>query len=184
MADAGGADAVHTGGVGVMAPPPAPPAYTGLMNHKPVRVTSTTGLDAPPERVFAFHADVRNLPRITPGPARTNSAASPTHEGAIQVIEIGVRPFTLRWHARITRFEPPVRLVDEQLRGPFRHWRHTHTIVAAGRGAILVDRVEFRMIPGRFGRTIDQLVVAPALQILFAVRHARTRRILGRRSGR
>lgn len=129
-------------------------------------------------RVFTFHADVQNLPRLTPGPARIVRAPVPAREGDVQVIEIGAGPLRRRWHARIVRFDPPRTIVDEQERGPFRYWRHTHAVIPEGDGAMLVDVVAFRLLPGRAGRLLDALVVAPALRLLFAERHRRTRRLL------
>ena len=168
-------DAIETGGVGVMALSPAPSVSTS-----PAVTTfrSRVWIDAPPEQVFAFHADVHNLPRLTPGPVRIISAPAPTAIGDLQVIELGRRPLALRWQARITRFEPPSVVTDEQERGPFRVWLHSHTVVPAGRGALLVDAVQFALVGGRAGRALDAMLVVPLLRLLFAERHRRTRRFL------
>ncbi|MGE3597064.1 MAG: SRPBCC family protein [Dehalococcoidia bacterium] len=142
-------------------------------------------LPTTPTAVFDFHMDVRNLPRLTPVRARIVSAPRPTREGDLQVIEIGVWPLAVRWHARITTVEPPLRLVDVQERGPFRYWRHTHAVIADGVGAVLVDIVEFRFFPGWFGRPIDATIVAAGMRLMFMNRHRRTRRLLvSRRGGR
>jgi ligand-binding SRPBCC domain-containing protein len=171
--------AASMGGVGGKALPPAPPTFLSSSHAgHPVRVTRSVRLNASPRRVFEFHADVRNLPRLTPGPARIVRASIPSRVGDVQVIEIGVRPFAARWRARIVRFDPPRVVVDVQAQGPFRYWRHTHTVRPEGAGARLVDRVEFRLLPGRLGRLVDTLVVAPALKLLFVERHRRTRRYL------
>jgi ligand-binding SRPBCC domain-containing protein len=39
------------------------------------------------------------------------------------------RHFAVQWRmtARITAYDHPRRFVDEQVRGPFRHWHHEHT---------------------------------------------------------
>ena len=124
---------------------------------------------------------MHNLPRLTPGPARIVSAPSPSAGGDLQVIELGRRPLALRWHARITRFAPPSIVTDEQERGPFRLWRHTHAVVPVGRGALLMDTVQFALFGGRAGRALDAMLVTPLLRLLFAERHRRTRRFLERR---
>ncbi len=171
-------DAIQTGGVGVMALSPASPVPTS-----PGTTTFRTRrrIDATPEQVFAFHADVRNLPRLTPGPARVISAPVPSACGDLQVLELGRWPLALRWHARITRFESPRLMTDEQERGPFRVWRHTHTVIPDRHGALLTDTVQFSLLGGRVGRALDVMLVMPLLRLLFAERHRRTRRLLERR---
>ena len=150
----------------------------------PVTVTATTRLNADPERVFTFHADARNLPRLMLGPVRLLRAPVPSRPGDLQIIRLGLPPFSLEWHARIEDIVPPARLTDVQERGPFRHWRHTHLVVPAAGGAALVDTVQFRLLPGRWGRLLDRTLVAAALRLLFAERHRRTRRILARQGRR
>jgi hypothetical protein len=42
----------------------------------------------------------------------------------------------LRWRALITAWERPVGFVDEQVRGPFRLWKHTHSFYDEGGGSM------------------------------------------------
>ena len=179
---AGAGAAPHTGDAGGKALPPASPA------RRPRRFTAvvtSVQLRASAEQVFAFHADVRNLPRLTPSPLRVLHAPVPTRAGDLQVLELGPAPLRRRWHARVVRFDPPRSMVDVQERGPFRLWRHTHAVIPEPGGARLVDAVEFRLLSGPLGPLLDALVVAPLLRLLFAERHRRTRRYLERsRPGR
>lgn len=137
-------------------------------------------LAASPERVFAFHADVRNLPLLMPAPTRILAAPTPTSAGDRQLMEFRLGPIRQRWLARIQHFEPPRRMVDEQLQGPFRFWRHTHSVLPSAGGALLRDVVRFRFMPGPVGHALDMIVVAPVIRLLFAERHRRTRRIFAR----
>jgi ligand-binding SRPBCC domain-containing protein len=84
-----------------------------------------------------------------------------------------MRPVTVQWHARITILESPLRFVDVQEQGPFRSWRHTYAVIQDETGAVLVDGVEFRVLPGWLGRLIDATIVAARLRLLFAMRHQR-----------
>jgi ligand-binding SRPBCC domain-containing protein len=152
--------------------------------NESVTVSATTRLMAGPDRVFAFHADARNLPRLMLGPVRVLSAPTPSRAGDRQIIRLGLPPLAVEWHARIEEVAPPVRIVDVQERGPFKQWRHTHLIVPAGEASVLVDTVEFRLFPGRLGRLLDRTFTATALRLVFTERHRRTRRILERRPHR
>ncbi len=56
--------------------------------------------------------------------------------------------------SRITELEAPHWFVDEQVRGPFRSFRHEHAFVpgADGDGTIMIDHVVFEAPLGGLGR--------------------------------
>lgn len=141
-------------------------------------VAAAIRLPVPAERAFALHADVRNLPRLSPPGVRVLHARTPTRQGDVQVFALGPRMAARRWVAWVERFEPPWLMVDVQRSGPFRRFRHTHLIAPDGEACMLVDVVEFRLFPGRFGAVLDALLVAPALRLLFGHRHRRTLALL------
>ena len=61
-----------------------------------------------------------------------------------------------RMTSRITAFDPPHRLVDEMVRGPFRSFRHEHRFAARGEGRTrMTDVVAFRVGLGLGGRLAD-----------------------------
>lgn len=49
----------------------------------------------------------------------------------------------MRWRTRIREWQPPHRFVDEQLRGPYRQWIHTHTFEPRGGGTLCRDVVQY-----------------------------------------
>jgi ligand-binding SRPBCC domain-containing protein len=142
-------------------------------------VTAATRLPVPAGRAFALHMDVRYLPRLTPPPGlRVVRATTPTRAGDVQVLNLGPRWASMRWVAVIEVCEPPRLLIDSQRRGPFRRFRHAHLVVPDGDACVLVDTVDFRLFPGRVGAVLDVLLIGPALKLLFAERHRRTRALL------
>jgi ligand-binding SRPBCC domain-containing protein len=66
----------------------------------------------------------------------------------------------LRWQARIVRWQPPERFVDEQLRGPYRLVRkHPHRFYdGGGAGTIIDDVLRYRLPFAPFGETFRPLV--------------------------
>lgn len=118
--------------------------------------------------VFAFFADARNLEEITPPMLRFRILTpGPIEMGVGTVIEyaLRVRGVPVRWRTEIPVWEPPgsvragvARFVDNQVRGPYRLWRHEHTFegvrlpdrAGVERDATrMVDVVEYMPIGGR-----------------------------------
>jgi ligand-binding SRPBCC domain-containing protein len=73
----------------------------------------------------------------------------------------------LRWRSRIAVWDPPLRFVDEQLRGPYRHWRHEHLFEEEPGGTRCRDVVEYNVLGGRL---VHRFLVRPDLLKIFAYR--------------
>ena len=138
--------------------------------------------DCGPEELFAFHMDAANLDRISPPipPMRLVSPPDETRPGAVQEFRIGWGPLGTTWVARVTRVVDGRLLEDMQERGPFRRWRHQHRIGGTPGAATLPDVVSFRFIPTPVGEFAEWLLVRPLIVGMFAFRHGRTRRLVGR----
>jgi ligand-binding SRPBCC domain-containing protein len=65
----------------------------------------------------------------------------------------------LRMTSRITEMEFPRRFVDEQLRGPFRFFRHEHLFLEHGKDTLMVDRVSFAAPFGALGVVVERLIL-------------------------
>ena len=72
--------------------------------------------------------------------------------------------------SRITRLDFPRSFTDEQVRGPFKAFRHVHDFAATATGSIMVDRVEFTAPLGVLGRAVERLFLARYLERLIAQR--------------
>ncbi|MBF4992716.1 SRPBCC family protein [Arthrobacter gandavensis] len=77
----------------------------------------------------------------------------------------------LRMTSRITAMEVPNRFVDEQVKGPFRRFRHVHEFSEDAADTIMVDRIEFEAPFGPLGRLVEKLVLARYLQNLIETRN-------------
>lgn len=85
------------------------------------------------------------------------------------------------WHARhfgvpltmtsrITALEFPVSFTDEQVRGPFKSFRHVHEFQSTAAGSIMTDHVEFTAPFGLVGRVVERFVLRQYLERLIAAR--------------
>jgi ligand-binding SRPBCC domain-containing protein len=120
-------------------------------------------LPLPRERVFAFFSEAGNLKKITPPELGFTIVTPP--DVVIRKdtrLEYKLRLFGIRfgWVSRILVWEPPIRFVDEQIRGPYKQWIHEHTFEEAGGGSATItrDRVRYRLPLEPFGDIAYPLV--------------------------
>ncbi len=162
-------------------------------------------LPYPVERVFAFFADPSNLPRLMPrwqraridaativapsSPPEPHPAPTPTAAGSGTRLTLSFRPFPyspirLSWDALIEDFRWNHGFCDVQLRGPFRSWRHCHSVEPApsprnrSPGTLLRDAVDYALPLGPFSALADTLFVQRQLAATFRDRHHRTLELL------
>ena len=117
---------------------------------------STLWLARPRDEVFAFFADAANLEAITP-PWLNFHVLNPAlviHQGVLIDYRLTLYRIPLRWQSEISRWDPPNSFVDEQRKGPYRRWVHTHTFSDERGGTRVGDAVEFEVpfgwLVGRF----------------------------------
>jgi ligand-binding SRPBCC domain-containing protein len=86
--------------------------------------------------------------------------------GAGQEVTWRARHFglPLTMTSRITHLDFPHSFTDEQVKGPFKAFRHVHDFAATATGSIMVDRVEFTAPLGVLGRAVERLFLARYLE--------------------
>lgn len=134
------------------------------------------------DEVFDFFARPENLGRITPSWLDfriLTPSPVPMRQGAIIDYRIGLGGMPTRWRTVISTHEPPERFVDEQLRGPYDFWHHTHEFETVPGGTLLRDRVVYDPPFGILGRIAHALLIRRQLERIFTHRH----RVIAERFG-
>ena len=136
---------------------------------------TTQRLPRPPEEVFPFFADARNLEAITPPLLRFRVLTPGPIEmqvGTHIQYRLRVRGVPVAWHTLIQAWEPPHRFVDAQVRGPYALWHHTHEFAPTedGTGTLMTDRVRYAVGFGPLGDVAVRLLVRRDVEAIFAFR--------------
>lgn len=127
-------------------------------------------LPRPIDEVFPFFADARNLERLTPTFLKFHvitPAPIAMHPGARIRYKLSLHGIPISWESEITAWDPPHRFIDEQLRGPYRLWRHEHRFVSQNNGTQVSDHVDYAVLGGSL---INSLFVAPDVRHIFDYR--------------
>ena len=127
-------------------------------------------LERPLTEVFEFFSNAHNLAEITP-PWLNFEVLTPAPiemtVGTRIDYRLKLRGFPIRWQSEITEWNPPHFFADEQRRGPYRLWRHTHTFDKVKEGVLVGNTVEYAVWGNEF---IGRLFVRPDIEKIFAYR--------------
>jgi len=114
------------------------------------------------EQAWEFFSSPKNLKHITPpymGFDILSKNIDHMEEG--QRIEYLIRPlfnFSMKWVSKISKVKPMDMFVDEQLKGPYKMWHHSHYFEPIPGGVRMTDLVKYQLPFGIFGKLFHGLV--------------------------
>ena len=136
----------------------------------------------PREEVFEFFADAFNLQRITPPDVNfrvLTPAPIELRNGTRIDYRLTVFRLPFYWRTVFRVWEPPERFVDEQERGPYRSWVHSHEFSDLGGSTLVRDRVQYELPWSPVGE-LAYPMVRRKLDHIFDFRQAEIHRLLSR----
>lgn len=104
------------------------------------------------EEVFHFFTEAKNLEKITPPHLNFNILKSSTEnieKGTLIDYKLKLYGIPLRWKTKISDYSHNKMFIDEQLKGPYKQWIHTHSFQEQDNGTLIIDQVRY-IIPFNF----------------------------------
>ena len=127
-------------------------------------------INKPIEEVFQFFSKPENLSVITPAKLGFK-ILSPNpikmEVGRLIDYNIYLLGIPIHWRTLITDYEPPNMFVDQQIKGPYTMWHHTHTFHKVKGGVEIKDRVVYSIPFGFLGRLLNYLWIKRDLNNIF-----------------
>ncbi len=122
------------------------------------------------DEVFSFFDRPENLEELTPK-SLSFQILTPKPlvmaKGLLIDYTIRIWGVPLHWRTLITAYDAPHRFVDEQLKGPYAFWHHTHTFTEVDGGVKIEDDVRYAMPFGWLGQFVHAIYVQRDVQRIF-----------------
>lgn len=130
-------------------------------------------INKPLKEVFSFFEKPENLSEITPKNLSfkiLNSTPIKMEKNALINYRIKILGIPLYWTTKITDYNPPLSFTDEQLKGPYSLWKHTHIFVECNGGTLMTDEVLYSIPYGIWGEIAQKIYVKRELDNIFSFR--------------
>ena len=130
-------------------------------------------INKPLDVVFEFFSKPENLEIITPESLSFNILTpTPIKMGKGSLVDYTIRLFgiPIHWRTLISDYEPPFRFVDQQIKGPYTFWHHTHTFKLVEGGVEIIDQVKYSLPLGWLGTLAHAIWVRKDLEKIFEYR--------------
>ena len=127
-------------------------------------------INKPIEEVFQFFSKPENLSVITPAKLGFKILSpNPIKMGVGRLIDYNIYLLGIpkHWRTLITDYEPPNIFVDQQIKGPYAMWHHTHTFHKVKGGGEIKARVGYSIPFGFLGRLLNYLWIKRDLNNIF-----------------
>ncbi len=134
------------------------------------------------EEVFPYFSDARNLEEITPDwlNFRIQKVSTETVQKGTHIrYQLKLHGVPMRWLTNIAEWEPPMRFVDNQLKGPYKLWYHEHSFHRVKGGTLIRDWVRFKLPMGKLGQWVALSKVRSDVEKIFEYRRVKIREKFG-----
>jgi len=140
-------------------------------------------INKPLDVVFDFFSKAENLNALTP-PELEFKILTPIpikmFPGTLIDYRIKLNGIPFKWKTKISTWNPPHQFIDEQIKGPYVRWHHTHSFKDLGDGRTeMIDRVEFLSPGWIIEPIINALFIEKRVAQIFKYREQKLTEIFG-----
>ena len=125
------------------------------------------------EEVFVFFSNPENLSVLTPEKLNFK-ILTPTpivmKEGQIIDYTIKLLGFNVRWRTIISEYNGKNKFVDQQLKGPYSMWHHTHEFKELNGSINMIDTISYVMPFGILRQIVNKFWLKRDLDNIFKYR--------------
>jgi|YelNatPaOPRAMG01_1025707.scaffolds.fasta_scaffold00094_58 ligand-binding SRPBCC domain-containing protein len=124
-------------------------------------------------KLFPFFERPENLSKLTPSwlsfkiktPLPIQMKEGATIEYSIKLFGI-----PMNWKTEIIKYSPPFLFIDEQKKGPYKKWVHTHSFEEINGKVLMKDKIDYDLYGGILKHLIHKFFVKPLINKIFEFR--------------
>ena len=134
----------------------------------------------PIDQVFEFFSNSKNLETLTPDFLHfkiVKTSHPKIQEGTVLDYQLKLHGIPVHWQSRITDYVPGKRFSDQQTRGPYAFWHHTHEFYEARGGTVIRDNVVYKLPGWVPGDVLAHAYVKKDLEKIFMFRREQIERL-------
>lgn len=132
--------------------------------------------------VFKFFSNENNLERITPAflNFKVLGKSTPQIQSSTLIdYTLKIHGLPVKWKTEILNWNPPKTFIDQQLRGPYKKWHHTHSFENLAGGTLMTDRVIYKLPLGFIGQLVAGCFVDSDVKKIFNYRRKEIVKVFG-----
>lgn len=108
------------------------------------------------ERLFPYFQDEKNLEELTPPWLNfkvLNKSTDQIQKGTIVNYQLKLYGIPFGWQTEILDMQKNKSFIDNQVKGPYSKWHHTHDFIALGEGTLVKDTIRYKVPMSGLGKT-------------------------------
>jgi uncharacterized protein len=134
------------------------------------------------DHIFEFFSEPKNLETLTPDSLNfriVKTSHPKIQEGTLLDYQLKLHGFPLKWQSQITGWVPGKRFSDQQTRGPYTFWHHTHEFYESRGGTVIRDNVVYKLPGWVPGDVLGHAYIKKDLEKIFMFRRKQIEKLFG-----